>query len=708
MATTATIHPFDPKAPIAAASKLWPASASKHPKASTARVFFDGDAFATALTSLGGDFSTKTADARREAVRRAVGSAVKAIGKVEEVEKIIVDAAEDPHAAGESFSSVAKQAEETSAAVAAHLAAYKFTLKTEPPSRFNPTPNPAAPAPPTVSIQPLETSSEWTRGVLYAEAQNLARTLMELPGNMLTPTLFAERIQKEFAGLADTQVWVRDEEWAKEKGMRTFLSVCRGSSEPGRLVEIHYNGAASSDEPPLVLVGKGITFDTGGISLKPGNHMKLMRGDMGGAACVVAAIRAIAQLKLPLNVVALTPLAENMPSGSATKPGDMSVTVAIYAMNGKSIEVDNTDAEGRLVLADAIYYGSTEFNAHTLIDVATLTGAMDIALGEVYTGVFSTSNELWADLHAAGEAEHDRFWRMPLDEEYGPQIYKSNADLCNTGGKPAGSCTAALFLKHFVHGLDEGRIQWAHIDTAGTMEATREKPYLGTGMTGSSVRDYLHFDGSYFLTLVRAPQLEYLSLNRMTLALSEAHKFIQLSACALRGLRLYVHEEEWDPAPPSMADILAMLAAQPSLRHLHIELALDAELDSDYDGYTHKFLREPSAWAQSKPLTSLLDALKSPTLIPNVVCLRINLIETECWPRIGDTSANWSPDHASAFVRVIRGHPSIQRVRVRMNTRRLKKTTLNALKEFRAAGLDVRYEKEDWVDRAGCEVVLGQ
>ncbi|KIK35941.1 hypothetical protein CY34DRAFT_551488 [Suillus luteus UH-Slu-Lm8-n1] len=167
-------------------------------------------------------------------------------------------------------------------------------------------------------------------------------------------------------------------------------------------------------------------------------------------------------------------------------------------MNGKSVEVDNTDAEGRLVLADALYYASTEFKPHTVIDVATLTGAMDIALGEVYTGVFTTSDALWNRLSVAGESEYDRFWRMPLDEDYGPQIYSSNADLCNTGGKPAGSCTAALFLKAFVDGIEakdgqEPSVRWAHLDIAGTMEFTRPIPYQEKGMTGRPVRALVEF-----------------------------------------------------------------------------------------------------------------------------------------------------------------------------------------------------------------------
>ncbi|CAE7170319.1 unnamed protein product [Rhizoctonia solani] len=317
---------------------------------------------------------------------------------------------------------------------------------------------------------------------------------METPANLLTPTLFTERIQKEFEGLDKVEIKVRDKAWAEEKGMRTFLSVAKGSSEPCKFLEIHYNGASDANSRPLVFVGKGITFDSGGISLKPSAGMKLMRGDMGGAAAVSSATLAIAKLKLPINVVTLVALTENMPGPAANKPGDV-----IYAMNGKTVEVDNTDAEGRLILSDTLWYGSSEFNPHTVIDCATLTGAMDVALGSVYTGVFSTSDTLWGELHAAGKAEHDQFWRMPLDEAYGPQIYSSNADLCNTGGKSAGSCTAALFLKSFVKGIPseddevEGAVRWAHVDMAGTMDAPRGDAYQEKGMTGRPVRAFVEF-----------------------------------------------------------------------------------------------------------------------------------------------------------------------------------------------------------------------
>ncbi|KAJ6606777.1 cytosol aminopeptidase family, catalytic domain-containing protein [Mycena sp. CBHHK59/15] len=486
MSTSAFIHPFDPKVPSqklpVSAGELWAASVATPPKVGTARVFYNIPlpSSVTALTSLGAGFESKSGPARRELVRKSVGSAVKEIRRVaDEVTEVVVDASADPHAA----------------AVAAHLALYSFTLKTNPPSTFNP--NLKEPIPEKIALKPLEASAEWNQGVVYAKAQNLARTLMELPGNMMTPTIFTQRVEAEYAGLKNVEIFVRDEAWALEKGMRTFLSVTRGSAEPAKFLEIHYKGSPSPDAQPLVLVGKGITFDTGGISLKDGHEADARRYGRvligtGGAAAVVSSALAIAQLKLPINVVVLTPLAENMPSGTATKPGDI-----IYAMNGKSVEVDNTDAEGRLVLADAIYYGSTNFNAHTLIDVATLTSAMDIALGEVFSGVFTTSDALWESLHAAGEVEYDRLWRMPLDEDYGPQIYSSNADLQNTGGKPGGSCTAALFLKAFVHGLEpaDGKapLAWAHIDIAGTMEATRPTPYLGKGMTGSSVRALVEY-----------------------------------------------------------------------------------------------------------------------------------------------------------------------------------------------------------------------
>ncbi|KAI0808900.1 hypothetical protein BC629DRAFT_1480154 [Irpex lacteus] len=291
---------------------------------------------------------------------------------------------------------------------------------------------------------------------------------MEMPGNMLTPTLFAERVQREFGGVEGVDVVVRDAEWAEEQGMNSFLSVTRGSAQPPKFVEIHYRGAEDKHASPLVFVGKGVTFDSGGISLKPGAGMKLMRGDMGGAATVVSALLAIAKLNLPINVSVVTPLTENMPGPAATKPGPAR-------------------------LADALYYATSRFHPHTIIDVATLTGAMDVALGCVYSGVFTNSDTLWEELDRAGRREGDWVWRMPLSEAYRWQIAGSNADLCNVGGRSAGACTAALFLKAFVPGLEgeepeEGRVRWAHVDMAGTMEATRKGAYQEAGMTGRPTR----------------------------------------------------------------------------------------------------------------------------------------------------------------------------------------------------------------------------
>ncbi|TFK21630.1 leucine aminopeptidase [Coprinopsis marcescibilis] len=480
--STAIVVPFDHQQsskPVAGvdAAELWALTPSgeKTPKAGTTRTFYNTPASkTTTIASLGEGFANKSDEVKRELVRKAVGSAVKDLKAHDGVKEVAVDASADPHAA----------------AVAANLALYKFTLKTFPQSAFDP--NLKEPLPPKIQFSPIEASKDWDRGVIYAESQNLARTLMEYPANMMTPTIFTERVKKEFAGIPNVEIIVRDEAWAAEKNMNVFLSVTHGTSEPAKILEIHYKGAADKNAQPLAFVGKGITFDSGGISLKPGAGMKLMRGDMGGAATVVSAALAIAKLQLPVNLVVVTPLTENMPGPSATKPGDI-----IYAMNGKSVEVDNTDAEGRLVLSDAIYYTSTEFKPHTLIDVATLTGAVVIALGELFSAVFSTSDELWEQLYRAGQIEHDRFWRLPLDDEYGPQIHSSNADLQNTGGRPAGSATAALFLKPFVDGLEpkDGAesIKWAHLDIAGSMEATRPSPYQEKGMTGRPVRALVEY-----------------------------------------------------------------------------------------------------------------------------------------------------------------------------------------------------------------------
>ncbi|KAJ3344879.1 hypothetical protein HDU83_004634 [Entophlyctis luteolus] len=343
----------------------------------------------------------------------------------------------------------------------------------------------------------------WFEGEVLANAQNTARSLMETPANMMTPTIFCQRASSLFGNFQNVTVLAREKDWVESQHMGSFLSVARGSCEPLRFLEIHYTGdPKNSGKYPIGLVGKGVTFDTGGISIKPSTGMADMKGDMGGAAVVVGAMEAIVRLKLPINVVACIPLTENMPSGTATKPGDV-----VFAMNGKSIEVDNTDAEGRLILADAISYVCKKFSPESLVELSTLTGAMDVALGYPYAGVFTNSDRLWTDLEAASKTAGEGLWRMPMDvEAYSPQIKSNVADLKNVGGRSAGSCTAAVFLQNFV---EEG-VDFAHIgdisllnsdfmltidptDIAGVMKQTGSVGILASGMTGRPVRAIAEF-----------------------------------------------------------------------------------------------------------------------------------------------------------------------------------------------------------------------
>lgn len=350
----------------------------------------------------------------------------------------------------------------------------------------------------------LHSSLNWDTGLIYAKAQNRARQWMDAPANQLTPTIFAEQIEKFAQGLENTEVYVRDLEWIKEKKMGSFLSVAAGSDQEPRLVEVHYRGG-SADQKPIAFVGKGITFDTGGISLKPSTNMHDMKGDMGGAATSLAATLAVAELKLPVNVICVVALSENMPNGNATKPGDV-----VTAMNGKSIEILNTDAEGRLVMADALYYTCSTYQPHTVMTVATLTGAIVIALGNVYAAAFSTSESLWKELENAGKQSGDPFWRMPLNPSYQAQITRSNvADLANIGERGGGSCSAAAFMREFlpkpetkdefsngsaIHDWNEDPsfgLRYAHLDIAGVMDTASESGYLTKGMSGRPTRTFI-------------------------------------------------------------------------------------------------------------------------------------------------------------------------------------------------------------------------
>ena len=319
------------------------------------------------------------------------------------------------------------------------------------------------------------------RGIALAEATNFARDLVNEPPNVLTPTELAHRasaMAKQF-GL-ECQVLDRPE--MQELGMGGLLGVSQGSAEPPKFIILRYLGVPESDNQGIALVGKGITFDTGGISLKSPEGMHQMKGDMAGAAAVIGAMHAIAALKPALNVTVLVPTTENMPSGTAYRPGDI-----LRIMNGKTIEIVNTDAEGRLVLADALSY-AVKNGLSPIIDVATLTGGIVVALGSVMSGMFCNDQELSNDIIAAGQIEGEKFWPMPLDDEYKEAIQSDIADIKQTGGKYASAVTAAKILEHFV-----GDAHWAHLDIAGTDFIDAKRPYQEHGATGVAVRTLAEF-----------------------------------------------------------------------------------------------------------------------------------------------------------------------------------------------------------------------
>ena len=319
------------------------------------------------------------------------------------------------------------------------------------------------------------------RGRIIGESINFTRDLANEPGAYMTPTIMADRarkVAKEFGLSFD----VLDQKQMEKLGMGSLLGVSRGSDEPPKLIVMKYKPAKSSSKELLALVGKGITFDSGGISLKPGENMELMKYDMTGAATVIGTMLAIAQLKPSVPVLGVAPCSENLPSGKATKPGDV-----LRAMTGKTIEVINTDAEGRLVLADAIAYAK-KLGATKIIDMATLTGAVSIALGDVHTAILGTDQELIGEVIASGVEVGEKFWQLPLDAEYTKQIKSDIADIKNVGGKKAGTITAAAFLKEFAE-----ETPWAHLDIAGTAWGDPATPYRSKGPTGVAVRTLVEF-----------------------------------------------------------------------------------------------------------------------------------------------------------------------------------------------------------------------
>ena len=318
-------------------------------------------------------------------------------------------------------------------------------------------------------------------GTIIGEAQNFTRDLVNEPGNRMTPTILADRAKKmcDEVGL---QCETYGPDKIKELRMGAFWSVAQGSIEEPRLIVMRYEPKGAPERPFLGLVGKGITFDSGGISIKPSDGMEKMKYDMAGGAAMIGAMRAIAQLKPDVRVIGIVCATENMPSGSAQKPGDVQI-----AMSGKSIEIINTDAEGRLVLADGLHYAK-ELGATHLIDAATLTGAVVVALGMVNVGVFSNDDDFYNRFNASLKVSGEKMWRLPVEDDYREMIKSNIADIVNSGGRWGGAVTAAMFLKEFV-----GDTPWIHLDIAGVAWMEEAKPWIAKGPSGIPVRSIVEF-----------------------------------------------------------------------------------------------------------------------------------------------------------------------------------------------------------------------
>jgi leucyl aminopeptidase len=320
-----------------------------------------------------------------------------------------------------------------------------------------------------------------SRGRILAEAQNFARDLVNEPANLLTPVKMGEAA-RQMAAEFKLECEVLEQERMQQLGMGSLLGVAQGSAEPPVLIVLRYRPSAGSDgsKSHLGLVGKGVTFDTGGISIKPADGMEKMKYDMAGGAAMIGAMRAIAQLKPAIPVSAFIPCVENMPGSRAQRPGDI-----VTAMSGKTIEVINTDAEGRLILADALAYARQQGCTH-LVDAATLTGAIVVALGHLNVGLFSNNDDMRDRVMHASKLEGERMWPMPLEDDYKEYLKSAFADLANVGGRWGGAITAAYFLKEFAE-----ETPWVHLDIAGTAWLDDSKPYMAKGPTGLPVRTFV-------------------------------------------------------------------------------------------------------------------------------------------------------------------------------------------------------------------------
>ena len=327
-------------------------------------------------------------------------------------------------------------------------------------------------------------------GVIVAESQNFARALINEPGNRLTPTILGQRAA-EMCRTFGIQCQVHGTEKMRELEMGAFLSVTQGSDEPPALIVMTYEPKGAPASPVLGLVGKGITFDTGGISIKPSDNMEKMKYDMAGGAAMIGAMRAIAQLQPAVKVIGIVCAAENMPSGKAQKPGDVQIAMPAPGKPGKAIEIINTDAEGRLVLADGITYAK-QLGATHLIDAATLTGAVAVALGQLNAGIFANDEDSYHRFTQGLNVSGEHFWRLPLDDDYRDVIKSSIADIKNTGGRYGGAINAAMFLREFAEDTP-----WLHLDIAATAWIDDPKPWSASGPTGVAVRSIIEWIRSF-------------------------------------------------------------------------------------------------------------------------------------------------------------------------------------------------------------------
>jgi len=318
--------------------------------------------------------------------------------------------------------------------------------------------------------------SEWAHAAALLEGLDLTRSLVTEPANIIYPETFVDRAREALEGLG-VEFEVLDEKAMAKLGMGALLGVAQGSVRPPRLLAMRWNGGKAGAKP-VVFVGKGITFDTGGISIKPAAGMESMKWDMGGAGAVTGLMKAVAARKAKVNLVCVCALAENMPDGNAQRPGDV-----VTSMSGQTIEVINTDAEGRLVLADAMTWAQRQYKPEVMVDLATLTGAMIISLGHEYGGMFSNDDGLAGTLEAAGKASGDRLWRMPMGDEYNKIMDSQIADMKNSASREGGSITAACFLERFV----EDGVKWAHLDIAGMVWSEKASHLYDKGATGYGV-----------------------------------------------------------------------------------------------------------------------------------------------------------------------------------------------------------------------------